>query len=69
MRRLLNTLFILSEDLYLSLENENLVAWREKNVVQRIPLLNVENIFYFGYKGLLLHYWGPAPSGRSVSVS
>ena len=51
MRRLLNTLFILSEDLYLSLENENLVAWREKNVVQRIPLLNVENIFYFGYKG------------------
>lgn len=51
MRRLLNTLFILSEDLYLSLENDNLVAWREKNVVQRIPLLNVENIFYFGYKG------------------
>lgn len=51
MRRLLNTLFILSEDLYLSLENQNLTAWREGNVVQRIPLLNLENIFYFGYKG------------------
>lgn len=51
MKRLLNTLFILSEDLYLSLDNQNLTAWREGNVVQRIPLLNLESIFYFGYKG------------------
>lgn len=51
MRRLLNTLFILSEDLYLSLENQNLTAWKDGNVVQRIPLLNLESIFYFGYKG------------------
>ena len=28
MKRLLNTLFILSEDLYLSLDNQNLTAWR-----------------------------------------
>ena len=32
MKRLLNTLFILSEDLYLSLDNQNLTAWREGNV-------------------------------------
>lgn len=51
MRKLLNTLFVTSEDLYLSLENENILAWREKQLLQQIPLLNLENIFYFGYKG------------------
>lgn len=51
MRHLLNTLFVLSEDIYLSLENENIIAWKEKKVAQKIPLLNLENILYFGYKG------------------
>lgn len=51
MRKLLNTLFVTSEDLYLSLENENLVAWREGTLIQRIPLVNLENILYFGYRG------------------
>ena len=51
MRKLLNTLFVTSEDLYLSLENDNILAWREDQVLQRIPLINLENIFYFGYKG------------------
>lgn len=51
MRKLLNTLFVTSEDLYLSFENENILAWREGAMLQRIPLLNLENIFYFGYKG------------------
>lgn len=51
MRKLLNTLFVTSEDLYLSLEDENILAWREGQMLQRIPLLNLENIFYFGYKG------------------
>ena len=51
MRHLLNTLFVLSEDIYLSLENENIIAWKEKKVAQKFPLLNLENILYFGYKG------------------
>lgn len=51
MRHLLNTLFVTSEDIYLSVENENIVAQREGLIIQRIPLLNLENIFYFGYKG------------------
>lgn len=51
MRRLLNTLFILSEDLYLSLENENLAAWREHQLIQRMPLINLENILCFSYRG------------------
>lgn len=41
----------MSENIYLSLENDNILAWRDKDIVQRIPLINLENIFYFGYKG------------------
>lgn len=51
MRKLLNTLFVNSEDLYLSLENENIAAWKGNECLQRIPLINLENILYFGYKG------------------
>ena len=51
MRRLLNTLFILTEDAYLALENENVVVKRENDVLGRVPLLTLENILYFGYKG------------------
>lgn len=51
MKRLLNTLFILSDDIYLSLENENVAAWRDDKILQKIPLINLENILYFGYKG------------------
>ena len=38
MKQLLNTLFVTSEDIYLSLEGENVLANREKNVVARYPL-------------------------------
>ena len=51
MRHLLNTLFVLTEDSYLALENENIVVKREEEVLGRIPLLTLENILYFGYKG------------------
>lgn len=51
MRHLLNTLFVLSDDIYLSLENENIIAWKGRQLAQKIPLLNLENILYFGYKG------------------
>ncbi len=51
MRKLLNTLFVTSDDLYLALENENIVAWRENTAVQRIPLLNLESIYDFSYRG------------------
>ena len=35
MRHLLNTLFVTSEDIYLSLDGENVVANREKKVMAR----------------------------------
>ena len=51
MRHLLNTLFVLTEDAYLALENDNVVLWQEKRVLGRVPLLTLTNIVYFGYKG------------------
>jgi CRISPR-associated protein Cas1 len=51
MRHLLNTLFIMTEDVYLALENDNVVVYQDKKVLGRVPLLTLSNIVYFGYKG------------------
>lgn len=51
MRRLLNTLYVLTVDTYLSLENENIVVNLEEKVLGRFPLQLFEQICYFGYKG------------------
>lgn len=51
MKKLLNTLFVISPDTYLALENENVVIYQDETVLRRIPLLTLENILYFGYKG------------------
>ena len=51
MRPLLNTLFVTSEDIYLSLDGENVVANRENAVVARYPLHTLASIQSFSYKG------------------
>ena len=51
MRHLLNTLFVTSEDAYLSLEGENVLVNREKTVVARFPLHNLQMIISFSYAG------------------
>lgn len=51
MKHLLNTLYILSEDVYLSLDGENIVANRDKQVVARYPLHTLQNIITFSYSG------------------
>lgn len=51
MKHLLNTLYVTSEDAYLSLEGENVLVNREKNVVGRFPLHNLEQIVCFSYAG------------------
>lgn len=51
MKRLLNTLFVLSENSYLSLQNENVVVNMEDGSQKQLPLLGLENIFCFSYKG------------------
>ena len=51
MRKLLNTLYITSEDLFLSYSNDNVVVNRSDEVMARFPLLNLEGIITFSYAG------------------
>lgn len=51
MRQFLNTLFILSEDAYLSLDGENVVISRGKTEVGRAALHTLESILCFSYAG------------------
>ena len=51
MRHLLNTLFVTSEDIYLSLDGENVVANREGQAVARYPLHTLSGILSFSYAG------------------
>jgi CRISPR-associated protein Cas1 len=51
MRKLLNSLFITTEDAYLSLENENVVARKDGAVLAKVPLRSIEQILCFSYSG------------------
>lgn len=51
MRKLLNTLYVTSEDGYLALENENVVVWQADERKGQYPLLMLEGIVSFSYKG------------------
>lgn len=51
MKRLLNTLFVLSENSYISLLDENVVINAQDGSRKQFPLLGLENIFSFSYKG------------------
>lgn len=51
MKQLLNTLFVTSEDVYLSLDGENVVANRNGEAVARYPLHTLQSIISFSYSG------------------
>ena len=51
MKKLLNTLYVTSENSYLSLDGENIIVFEEKAEVGRLPLHNLEGIVSFGYRG------------------
>ena len=51
MKKLLNTLYVMNEEAYLSLDGENIVVSANKNVLGRIPLHTLENVVCFSYKG------------------
>jgi len=51
LKKLLNTLFVISPDRYLSLDGQNVVILSENKEVGRIPLHNLEAIVTFGYTG------------------
>ncbi len=51
MRKLLNTLYVQTEDAYLSLDGENVIASRDKQELGRFPLHTLEGIVSFSYAG------------------
>ena len=51
MKQLLNTLFMTSEDVYLSVEGENVLANKAQQVIARYPLHTLQTIVSFSYSG------------------
>lgn len=51
MKHLLNTLFVLTPEYSLSLDNENVVVSNGKTVVGKYPLITIEEIFCFTFLG------------------
>lgn len=51
MRKLLNTLFVTTEDAYLTLDGENVVISRNKQELGRFPLHTLSGILSFTYAG------------------
>lgn len=50
MKKLLNTLYVTSENSYLGLDGENIVVYDDKKEIGRLPLHNLEGIVSFGYR-------------------
>ena len=51
MKKLLNTLYVTTPDVYLSLDGENIVLLQEQSELGRVPLHNLESVVCFGYRG------------------
>ena len=51
MRHLLNTLYVMTEDAWLSLDGENVVIQKEERELGRFPLHGLEGIVCFSYRG------------------
>ena len=68
MKHLLNTLFVTSEDIYLSLDGENVVANRDRQEIARYPLHTLSGIISFSYPGASPALMG-ACAQRDVSLA
>ena len=51
MRKLLNSLYILEETAYLTLDGENIVCRAEDSEKFCVPFTNIEDIYIFSYSG------------------
>ena len=67
MKKLLNTLYVTSENSYLSLDGENVVVSEEQREIGRLPLHNLEGIVSFGYRGTSPALMG-ACAERNISL-
>lgn len=68
MRKLLNTLYIMTESCYLTLDGENIVIQDEEKTLGRFPLHTLENIICFTYKGASPALMG-ACADRKIGMS
>ena len=51
MKKLLNTLYVVNEEAYLTLDGENIVVNVNGKILGRVPLHTLEAIICFSYKG------------------
>ena len=68
MRHLLNTLFITTDDIYLSMEGENVLAKKDKQILARYPLHTLQSIISFSYSGASTALMGACAS-KGISLS
>ena len=68
MRHLLNTLYVLTPELYLTLDGENVVAKRDGAEAGRFPLHGLEQIVCFSYMGASPALMGKCAESR-ISLS
>lgn len=68
MKHLLNTLYVTSEDVYLTLDGENVVANRDKEQVARYPLHTLQGIVSFSYAGASPALMG-ACANRDINIT
>lgn len=63
MKKLLNSLYILDETAYLSLDGENIVCKSDEKEKFRLPFANIEDIYCFSYVGC-----SPALMGKCADM-
>lgn len=64
MKKLLNTLYITTENAYLALDGENVVVQSDGNTLGRMPLHMIDGILAFGYIGA-----SPALMGKCADMN
>ena len=67
MKKLLNTLYVISENSYLGLEGETIVVYDNQTEIGRLPLHNLEGIVSFGHRGTSPALMG-ACAERNISI-
>lgn len=68
MKILQNTLYVTSENAYLSLDGENIVVLKDNVEARRVPLHNLEGVVSFGYTGASPALMG-ACAKRGIALS
>ncbi|MDE7274158.1 MAG: type I-C CRISPR-associated endonuclease Cas1c [Lachnospiraceae bacterium] len=68
MRKLLNTLYVMTDSCYLTLDGENIVIQNGEKTLGRFPLHTLENIICFTYKGATPALMG-ACAERKIGMS